>query len=240
MNVFGTIPENGGGTTQTTVHYVVDNLPPQIQTLPPALNTSYRTQFFSSPPLAHQQHTLVAVITSVGPTYFLDYLTYSTNQETTPSPSACPTTPPPPTPSVCTTNDERVTILMAVVVPVCAVLIATVVFLGYRMRGKREVPPEITPVGAVQRFILSSPSPTEVVMEPDLGSGRRVGYVMKETSIRANERFLRPLVGEGEGSSGSGGERGPVPRMVQPHVSGSSRSEPQRAVDDAPPAYEGT
>ncbi|KIP02868.1 hypothetical protein PHLGIDRAFT_275397 [Phlebiopsis gigantea 11061_1 CR5-6] len=238
ISVFGTIPQNKGGGTATNIQYIVDNIPAQSQTLPPVLNNSYRTPFFSSPPLSQQQHTLVTVLTSVGPAYFLDYLTYDSSVEalppsptcpTVPPSPSCPTAPPPPAVSACAPHDTRITVLAAVVVPVCAVLIATVAVLGYCIRGRR-MPPKTTRGGSVEPFVLSPAG--EPRMRADLASDSRTGCVAWDPSGCTAETISPDERVESRGECEEGST---MLRFVGLHVLAG----PTTAVEDAPPAYEG-
>ena len=130
----------------TTVQYTLDDLPAQFQTLPQVSSNTHNVSFFVSPPLAAQQHTLVAVLTSVGPTYFFDYLTYRSAVDTTapsppssstsctlpsPSPSACPAQDPQPSTSGCPAHtDAHPTVLTAALSSVCALLVVAVIVQG--------------------------------------------------------------------------------------------------------------
>ena len=121
------------------------------QTLPSTQKVSYNTTFYTSPPLANQQHTLSAVVTTSGPTYFLDYLQYddgsnSANETTTicSHNTISSTTAPYPT-----NSSHLTTVLTAVLIPLCVVLIAAIAFY-VRYSRRRNVP--VTREGTVYPF----------------------------------------------------------------------------------------
>ena len=183
INVFGTVPQNTGVGNATTVQYLLDNLPLQVHTLPAIPQNSYHFLFFSSPQLAHQQHTLVAAVTSLGPTYYLDYLTYdsSVNTSAPPVPSLplCTAVQPPPMTSPCSASGTRITTLAAIIVPsICAVLLAAIVVLGCGMH-RRRLQPKVAP----SRTIISlTPTPTDSNMPTEAISGRNIRYADERAS----------------------------------------------------------
>ncbi|KIP02869.1 hypothetical protein PHLGIDRAFT_275426 [Phlebiopsis gigantea 11061_1 CR5-6] len=175
--VFGTVPENDGIGVHTAVQYVLDNRPPEMQTFPQTQSDLHQTNFFTSPPLPSGQHNLAAIVTSVGPHYFFDFLQYEDGLNSTTgllstsithstsiasslsalSSLTSITVQVVPTASNRTTGNDTnhlATISIAVFAPICAVLVAIIGVFAYR--GRRRNMAETTKV-TLDPFICPAP-----------------------------------------------------------------------------------
>lgn len=130
----------------------MDSLSSPPRTFQPTQSSLYQSNLFTSPPLANQQHTLTVFLDSVGVHYYFDFLRYddgfNTNETTalyppstvssttslSPSTSASvfeqPTSTSAASSSTTSTSNHLTTILAAVFVPLCVILVAAIALLA--------------------------------------------------------------------------------------------------------------